>query len=1042
MDIGFSLRTAVVGIGLALLVNCSARAGTSAEVFQRFAQPSADYAVAPLWVLSDKHTEQEMRDRMQDMADQKVMQVIVHPRPGLVNTYLTDEWFGLWEAALDEGKRLGMNVWIYDENSYPSGFAGGHVYDQMPESRGRGVSIKEAEEIPAIDADLLGVYRIDGDTIQNVTDQAKAGTLGKDKYLVASVVHAPPQPWNGDGPYVDLMYPGVTQKFLEITLEPYRARFGNEFGKRIPGVFTDEPELQPAGAPPWTPDLPEQFEKQWGYSLIDNLPCLVRDVGDFKKVRHDYLFVCNKLFIERWSKPYYEYCEKYDLDFTGHYWEHEWPRCLRVPDNMAMYAWHQRPAIDNLFINYGEHLHSQFGNSRTVKELSSVANQLGRERTLCEAYGAGGWECRFEDMKRIGDWLYALGVNTLDPHLSYLSIRGARKHDHPQSFSYHAPWWEAYHISAEYFARLSAALSAGKQINDVLLIEPTTTVWMYNSEPPSPARDEIGSTFEAMIRLWEQNQIEYDLGCEDIIARHGSVEAATKEFVVGRGRYKVVVLPARTETLNGTTVELLEKFVAAGGSVMCCGEAPALVDARPSERLVELAEHDNWMSMPEDKAMAAVRGRQWAAGMRISPVGTQPGMVFHHRRVLDDGELLFLVNIADDKPAFGSISTTRARGVEEWDPATGEKKPFPARHDGKKLEIVYGLEPCGSLLLFLSDERRDTNEPPKETRERVAAATGLEIRRLDPNVLVLDYCDVTCGGETKTGVNARNTANWIFAKHGAGDRNPWDRAVQFKDRLISRTFLADSGFEATYRFAIEGQVPTPLFAVVERPDLYSITCNGKPVAAPPNYQTDEDGWWIDKQFGKIDIASVVQPGVNTLTIKASPMTMFHELASAYVIGDFAIEPAAAGFKIVAEEPMRLGPWNEQGYWLYGHRVGYRQSFDVAGKNGRYEVEVPDWHGSVVKVVVNGKTAGYFGWPPYKLDITDQIAPGANEVEVVVFGTLRNTLGPSHWKKFGLIGPGHWDPVPANGPPAGTEYVSVGYGMFEPFKLTNIAQVKH
>src|SRR5512147_3037290 len=102
------------------------------------------------------------------------------------------------------------------------------------------------------------------------------------------------------------------------------------------------------------------------------------------------------------------------------------------------------------------------------RELSSVANQLGRTRTLCEVYGAGGWDLRFEDMKRSGDWLEVLEVNTLNEHLSYITIRGARKRDHPQSFSYHEPWWPAYHTSAQYFARMSAAMSQGRQINKIL----------------------------------------------------------------------------------------------------------------------------------------------------------------------------------------------------------------------------------------------------------------------------------------------------------------------------------------------------------------------------------------------------------------------------------------------------------------------------------------------------------------------------------------------------------------------------------------------
>ena len=43
--------------------------------------------------------------------------------------YLTDEWLARWKKALDEAKKLDMNTWIYDENSFPSGFAGGLVPD-------------------------------------------------------------------------------------------------------------------------------------------------------------------------------------------------------------------------------------------------------------------------------------------------------------------------------------------------------------------------------------------------------------------------------------------------------------------------------------------------------------------------------------------------------------------------------------------------------------------------------------------------------------------------------------------------------------------------------------------------------------------------------------------------------------------------------------------------------------------------------------------------------------------------------------------------
>ena len=1001
--------------------------GSSRAALKKFATPPAEYAVAPLWTWNDLLTERQIRETLQDMASQKVMQVFVHPRPGLMTPYLSDDWFGLWKIALDEAEKLGMIVWIYDENSYPSGFAGGFVPDEMPESRGRGLAVREIEEAPRVDDDLLGVFRQQGEVFENITDQAKAGDLPQAKYLEARVVHAQPSPWHGGKTYVDLLYPGVTEKFLDVTLEAYRKHFGDEFGKRIPGSFTDEPELQPAGGLPWTPDLPKQFELKWGYNLLDHLPSLVRDVGDFRKVRHDYLHVLNHLFIERWAKPYYEYCEKHNLQLTGHYWEHGWPGAMLVPDNVAMYAWMQLPGIDNLMNVYSEELHAQFGNTRTVKELSSVANQMGRTRTLCEAYGAGGWDLRFEDMKRIGDWLYVLGVNFLDPHLSFITIRGARKRDHPLSFSYHTPWWEAYHISAEYFARLSVALSAGRQINDVLLIQPTTTCWMYNKEGGDPHLNAIGSSFEALIRQWERNQIEYDIGSEDIMTRWGSVDTADKALVVGQARYKVVVLPPHTETLARRTVELLEEFIGSGGIVIAYGEPPGLVDARPSERLKSLAARPNWTTSDEQEAMAAVRDRQWAAGLRILSDPDAEGQLYHHRRVLDDGELVFLVNTRIDQPARGTLACSRSGGVEKWNIETGQVESMPATRLGRKLEVPFELPPCGSLLLFLPTEQRDLTPARDEQVSTMAAAGPVQIERLDPNVLVLDYVDAACGDETREGVPAIAAGHWLYARHGM-DRNPWDRAVQFKDELITRTFPADSGFEATYRFTIEDQLPASLYVVVERADLYTITCNGRPLTSTA------DDWWLDKSFARIDITSAARIGENVIKLEASPFNIAHELEAAYIIGDFAIEPAERGFVIVPEKTMKIGPWNEQGHRLYGQRVSYKQSFNVTAKQGSYRVKLPAWYGSVAKVLVNGRQAGHIGWQPWECDVTEQIVEGTNEIEVIVFGTLRNTLGPSHNPSLGSAWPGLWDAQPENGPPPGESYVSVAYGLFEPFEL--------
>jgi len=1211
-----SLGAAVL---LALLFAASARGEDSAAVKRVFADPPRQYASAPLWVWNDMLTEEQVVGTLRDLAAQKVKQAFVHPRPGLMTPYLGDAWFRLWKLALQEAERLDMNLWIYDENSYPSGFASGLVPDAMPESRGRGLALREVKTPPAWSPDLVAVFRLSGAEYENVTAQARSGAAFEEgQYLVAAEVRSENSPWHGNRCYVNLLTPGVTEKFLEVTMEPYRRQLGKEFGRRVPGVFTDEPNIRPAKGLPWTEDLPRAFERRWGYSLLAHLPSLSHPVGDWRKVRHNYYQLLHELFVERWARPNYEYCRTNRLEWTGHYWDHDWPDCRGVPDNMAMYAWHQRPAIDCLMNQYAEHTHAQFGNVRIVKELSSVANQVGWPRTLCEIYGAAGWDLRFEDMKRIGDWLEVLGVNLLDEHLSYVTLRGARKADHPQSFSYHEPWWDSYHVMAEYFTRLTAALCHGLQFNAILVIEPTTTAWMYQADSTQAAHQgAIGKTFFDLLMDLERAQVEYDLGCENVMADHGAVEG--ERLRVGKRAYDVVVLPPMTETLGAKTMQLLERFAKGGGRIIGCGPPPALVDGRPSDRGAKAAQSANWRIV-DPSAVAAILSAV-DDGFAIRRAADDKGILFHQRRRLDDGQLLFLVNTSIEGPSSGTIEAA-AKGIEQWCCRSGKVAAYPFTPTGDKITAKFELAPCGSLLLFLSNKPLAPAKPAVEKPAPIAPRGPMQVRRVEPNVLTLDYMDITAGGKSEKN-RYFYQANQMAWKANGMERNPWDSAVQYKDELISKKFPPESGFEATYHFTIEGAVPKPLWIVIERPDLYAITCNGKPVAAA------KDAWWLDRAFGKIDLTAVAKAGENAVTVKAKPFTMYHELEPAYVLGDFALKPTESGFAIVppaplvvqqgvthgndlegmhwlsggvgfgrdpakkesndfapwvifdlgravdlkairvwnynevrltgrgvkglevtgsatgaddsftmpigkfelaqapgssgsdfsqllradakgvrfvkfrvlsnhhgvqfpaaadakdnafaglsevrffaaAAEPAKIDGvaihrvsselaashdrgakhlvdgsglgkgglgWNQQGLPFYAAGVAYAQTFDVAQPAGRYRLSVPAWYGSVAKVVVNGKLAGHLAWRPWECDVTESIRPGKNTVEVIVIGTLKNTLGPHHaGPGVGSAWPGMFHQGPEHGPPPGNAYHTLGYGLFEPFVLEQV-----
>jgi hypothetical protein len=748
------------------------------------------------------------------------------------------------------------------------------------------------------------------------------------------------------------------------------------------------------------------------------------------------------MFIERWAKPYYDRCEQYGLEFTGHYWEHEWPNCTIVPDNMALAAWQHRPGIDTLMNRYQEHTHAQFGNVRAVREIASVANQLGRQRTLCEVYGAAGWDLRFQDMKRIADWLAVLGVNTFDEHLSYISLRGARKRDHPQSFSYHEPWWDSYHVIARYLSRISLALSHGNQVHRVLVLEPTTTAWMYNAgSHAAPQLDLIGDRFSRLLMSLEQHQIEYDLGCEDIIAQHGSVH--DRIFRVGRRDYEIVVLPPHTENLNAPTTQLLQRFLDRGGHVLSIESNPTRIDGASSDTLTQLTAHRGWRLLSEADIVQELDRLSPLQDLAISRTSGDRGILFHHRRKLADGQLLFLVNTSDTQPSSGIIQAN-AGSLERWDPLTGEIHPYPWTPDPTGVQATFQLPPCGSLLLFCAHTPR---KPPvlRRTQPGISLPPSgpVEVDRLGPNVLTLDFTTLAVGAEALTNAYFYRAAQFAFQRHGM-NRNPWDSAVQFRDEIITATFPTNSGFTASYHFTILDTVPPNLEAVVERPDLYTIACNGTIITPSPGR------WWLDRSFGRLALGHAARPGLNEVTLTATPFRLEHELEPVYILGSFALRPTTQGFAIIPDRPLQLpslrdqtgieaqpdprhNGWNHQGHPFYAEGVSYRQSFNVKRKQAAYRVALGSWHGSVAKILVNRQLAGHIFAPPYDLDVTHLIRRGSNRIEVVVIGTLKNTLGPHHGNPpTGSAWPAMFQSGPAHGPPPGNQYHTLDCGLFEPF----------
>jgi alpha-L-rhamnosidase len=1033
---------AVVLAGCSALPGCRAKVkgDLAADVQKLFADPPAEYRSTPLWVWNDRITKEEIDTQLADFQAHGIGGVFIHPRPGLITPYLSEEWFELCRHAVETGRGLGMKVWIYDENSYPSGFAGGHVPAEMPDSIGLGLRLTKASGIPAsFPENPQAVLRKSASGFEDVTGQALEpggpAALGPGEYYIFEIQKAAPSPWFGGFTYVDLMRSDVTARFLTVTLDAYKSAVGGDFGRTVPGSFQDEAHIAPVSGKDivnFTPGLFDRFQKKWGYDLRPQLPSLYEETGDWRTVRHNFYATTLELFIEGWAKPYSEYCAANNLWFTGHYFEHEWPRPNMTPDYLAMPAYSHMPGIDVLMNQWATGPHDQFGNARPPKEIRSVANQLGRTRTMSETYGAGGWDLRFFDQKRIADWEFALGVNFINQHLSYVTIMGARKRDHPQSFSYHEPWWPAYKVMGDYLGRLSVAMSLGRQVSRVLVLEPSTTGWMYYTPVAESERlAAIGRRFTDFINQLEANHVEYDLASEDILRNHARVDS--KQLVLGERRYDVIVVAPGTENLNASTVDLLSQQVAAGGRVLSVVEVPAFVDGKGSDAVTNLAKgySENWLQLPEADGLTEL-GRLTARDIEFADLDGDLSTFFHHRRLLADGQLVFLANISPDRPMTGRFAA-EGRSVEVWNPFTGTASAYACDVQKGRASVQFGLPPGGSALFCLRQAKGQAVSQPGCDWVEVPAESAVEVQPASANVLTIDYCDLRLDGRVEKDLYFYDAQKKTFEHHGL-KANPWDSAVQYKTNILDlNKFPPDSGFEAAFWFeAAPGVDFDSLRLVVERPVLYLVSVNGTKVEPLANE------WWLDKAFGVFEIGRLARPGRNRIAIESRPFTIFSELEAVYVLGNFGLESQAKGFRLVPQKPFSLGPWKEQARPFYAGGVSYIKNYAIAPQGsgkGRYLVKLGDWLGSVAEVRVGEKSAGFLAFAPFELEITDLLNAGSNTVSVTVMGTLKNTLGPHHNNPvLGTAWPGMFQKGATGGYPPGSEYSFVGYGLFDDFKV--------
>ncbi len=997
-----------------------------------FAKPTSEYRGAPFWAWNGKLEPEELRRQIRIMHRMGLGGFFMHSRVGLNTPYLSEEWMKCVDACVDEAEKLDMQAWLYDEDRWPSGAAGGLV-TKDPKYRQRHMVMQVMESAKGFSwsKDVLAAFvgKLSEGQVSDLSRVAKSQKpkVAKDeKLLVFREQTAECNSWYNNFTYLDTMNHEAVAEFIRVTHDAYSKQFGKQFGKRIPGIFTDEPNYgnhsgsvfygETAERVPWTPSLPQVFKQRYGYDLLDHLPelFLLLDGQADCLARLHFHDAITHLFCDAFARQVGEWCDKHGLAHTGHVLlEGSLGSQTNVVGScMRFYEYMQAPGMD-LLTEYSREYD-------TAKQVSSVARQFDRQWRLTETYGCTGWDFNFAGHKALGDWQAALGINLRCQHLSWYTMQAEAKRDYPAGIFFQSPWWEHYGKVEDYFARVNLAMSRGQEVRDVLVIHPIESMWSIYAKAAKADWNKLEKDFVSVRDGLLAANLDFDYGDEDIMDRHGKVSTAGDSAIlkVAKADYRVVLVPPM-RTIRSSTLKLLERFRKAGGTVIFAGASPELVDGQPSDKAREVAllcERAPGRGPKLAEAVAAGGGRRVSI---TDGQGQEIAATLYCLREDDQASYIFIANtgtdciarstasdpmVRDRKLAFDDVTVriaadSRIKPVEVDLEHSGQLFATEAARDGSDWVIRTSLPAIGSRLFILPKKaiggRVTTLAASKTLSSKRIGGKTWDIQLSEPNVLVLDKPRFRIdGAKWQKPMDVLHIDQEVrkaldIPLRGGRMAQPWTRQDVANPKTI--------GVTLEYSFDVKSLPTGSLQLAMERPESFTISLNGR--------QLDTElvtGWWVDPSMKTIAVdAAGLNVGSNTLTMFCSYTENHSGLEMSYLLGDFGIN-LSKGRTLLTERPtsLKLGDWTRQGLPFYSGNVSYVASLRPNLRSGqRLVLKADDYAGTAVRVLVDGQELGVLAWAPNEIDITEAVE-GKKSVALTLqlLGHRRNSHGPLHLNK--------------------------------------------
>ena len=982
--------------------------------------PTSEYRGTPFWAWNSALDPDVLREQVSLFEEMGFGGFHMHVRQGLETEYLGKDFFKAVNACVDEAQRRGMLAWLYDEDRWPSGAAGGLV------TKTKKHRIKALSSTPVKYKDAVKDYHDAEQSIcpvyitafsLNFDDNGRLVSyrqVGEDeecenKYYYYCVTARGSEPRYNYQTYVDTLSKDAMDCFKEITYEAFYREVGDRFGTTVPAIFTDEPQTNPCNIPEsafvnkrfntaWTWDFAETFREAYGFDIIERLPEVFYRMADDSDLSLKYYYKrhLSERFCEAYMDNLGDWCGEHGVMFTGHLMCEDTltDQAFRSFDAMRSYKNMQLPGIDILFDRRS---------FTTAKQCESVVRQMGKCGMLSELYGVTGWDYDFRGHKSQGDWQACLGVTVRVPHLAWQTMKGEGKRDYPAAIYYQSPWYKKYRIIEDHFARLNTVLTRGKAVSNVAVLHPIESFWMHfgSKAECSAEYEELNSQFVDTCNWLLLGSINFDYISESLIPE--LCRAPSAPLRVGEMEYDTILLD-NCETLRPTTLAALTEFAKAGGRLIISGRAPRKILGKDSEEASALAELATVIGHSKFEILSALEPSR-NVSIRVKDGAPTTNILHTHRRD-GDREWIFLCNAY--MPELAHIPTKTSYELELkgefraslYDTVSGDVLPISYTAKGGKTLVYFDMFDHDSMLIAFDKVEREESftvpSVPRPTAE-VSVPSVSDYSLSEPNCLLLDMPEWSIdGGELQPREEIMRLDETVRTSLGL----PLKRTKCVQPWAVPD---APEDHKLYLRFTFESKIDySGATLALENLSKSDVILNGN------RQDTAPVGYFVDREIRTCRLGDIVK-GRNTLEI-TMPFGLRTDVENCFILGNFGTAYIGREAFITAlPERLAFGDAVHQGLAFYGANLTYESELTLE-RDAAVEFEISYYRGALVEVLVDGESVGHIWRAPFRL-VTDKLTAGNHKVSYVLYGNRYNTFSALHTlladKKGVYMGPDYW-----------------------------------